>query len=719
MSIRHAQALAGGYPLSRINGAIRNLSERPALTIEGQGSGALADALRYVADTPLAERFGPLLNRISADGPSELQLALDVPLQGPQQTGVRAELKLSGNRLRFGAATPTLTDARARIQFTQNSFTIADASAQSLGGALRVSGGTREDGSMQVDARGVASADALQRSSELGAVSRLAAALGGQAAYRLGITMSSLGGVPEFNLESDLAGLAINLPAPMHKAADTSLPLRAQLSAQDELTFRLGDLVQARYLHEAPTGSAPGPLRGGIGVLDSAPLPARGVAANVKLARLDVDAWRDWAARLQAPTGAASSATQAAGEGDASAAYLPREVALRADEVVFGARRLTQVQAKLAHAADKGMWHAEVQAEELAGLIELQPGSAASDPGSVRARLTRLALPLGDNAAEAAPSGTAEAPPQRVPALDIVIDELALKQRLLGRVEIQGANQSGAGGVDEWRLQRLSMNTPQAQLSAEGQWSPSRRRMVMDFKLQLADSGSFLQRMLDAEPVLRGGKGSLQGQVSWSGSPLALDLLSMSGQMRLALDQGQFLRADPGAARLLSVLSLQSLARRLTLDFRDLFEAGFAFDHILGDVTIRDGVARSDNLRMLGSQAAVLMEGSADIGRETQDLHVVVVPQIDAGTASLAYAVINPAVGLGTFLAQMFLRKPLMQAATREFHVSGGWSDPKVEPVERAFDKPLPHIAQPEAAASEPAPAPTPAASASAPPANP
>ena len=140
---------------------------------------------------------------------------------------------------------------------------------------------------------------------------------------------------------------------------------------------------------------------------------------------------------------------------------------------------------------------------------------------------------------------------------------------------------------------------------------------------------------------------------------------------------------QPGAARLLSVLSLQSLPRRLALDFRDVFQEGFPFDNVTGDVTIEQGVARTNNLRMRGVQAAVLMEGSADIERETQDLRVVVVPEINAGTASLAYAVINPAIGLGSFLAQVFLRKPLTQAGTREFHVTGPWSDPKVERVQR------------------------------------
>ncbi|MBV9891968.1 MAG: TIGR02099 family protein, partial [Rhizobacter sp.] len=172
--------------------------------------------------------------------------------------------------------------------------------------------------------------------------------------------------------------------------------------------------------------------------------------------------------------------------------------------------------------------------------------------------------------------------------------------------------------------------------------------------------------------------------------------------LHMELDKGQFLKAGAGAARLLGVLSLQSLPRRLVLDFRDLFDEGFAFDNVSGDVQIREGVASTNNLRMRGVQAAVLMEGQANLERETQDLRVIVVPEINAGTASLAYAAINPAVGLGTFVAQLFLRKPLMQASTREFRITGAWDDPKVERVERNA---LGEATADSARTTEPAPA--------------
>jgi uncharacterized protein YhdP len=157
----------------------------------------------------------------------------------------------------------------------------------------------------------------------------------------------------------------------------------------------------------------------------------------------------------------------------------------------------------------------------------------------------------------------------------------------------------------------------------------------------------------------------------------------MSGQLNVSMESGQFLKAEPGVGRLLGVLSLQSIPRRLMLDFRDVFSEGFAFDNVTGDIRIAKGVARSDNLRMKGLQAAVLMEGSADLAAETQDLHVLVLPEINAGGAALAYAAVNPAIGLGAFLAQWLLRKPLAAANSEEFRVTGTWSDPRIEQLPR------------------------------------
>jgi uncharacterized protein YhdP len=337
----------------------------------------------------------------------------------------------------------------------------------------------------------------------------------------------------------------------------------------------------------------------------------------------------------------------------------------------------------------------------------------AGSAGRIYARLARLSLPKED-ASDV--ETLLDQPTQSVPALDIVVDDLVLGDKRLGRLELDAVNRAGAR---EWLLTRLALTTPDARLTASGNWAAvpaganalagaatpaTVRRVALNFKLELINGGALIER-LGFGKLVKGGKGGLSGQISWDGSPLAMDYPSLTGQINLSVAAGQFLKADPGVGRLLGVLSLQALPRRFVLDFRDVFQQGFAFDDISGDLQIAKGVAQTNNLRMRGVQAAVLMEGKADIEQETQDLRVIVVPEIDAGTASLAYAAINPAIGLGAFLAQTLFSKPLIAASTREFRITGSWAEPKVDKVERSFTDAVPKIPAPSVAPPPPLPA--------------
>ncbi len=139
--------------------------------------------------------------------------------------------------------------------------------------------------------------------------------------------------------------------------------------------------------------------------------------------------------------------------------------------------------------------------------------------------------------------------------------------------------------------------------------------------------------------------------------------------------------------RLLGVLSLQALPRRITLDFRDVFSEGFAFDSVTGAGTIAAGVMSTDNLRLAGAAANVDISGSIDLSRETQQLRVRVLPALSttfsAGAAVLFIAnpLVGAAVGAGTLLAQKLLKDPLEQLFSYDYAVSGGWADPVVERV--------------------------------------
>jgi len=174
------------------------------------------------------------------------------------------------------------------------------------------------------------------------------------------------------------------------------------------------------------------------------------------------------------------------------------------------------------------------------------------------------------------------------------------------------------------------------------------------------------------------GTGTLEGDVGWYGTPLDIDYPTLSGTLALSLDNGRFLKVETGkAARLLSLLSLQSLSRTLLFDTRQ-FSDGFAYNSIRADAAVTQGVLSTTNFRMAGATAAALMSGTIDLRNETQQLHLLVLPEIDASTAALALGFANPVLGLGAFLASYVLRNPLSKAFALEYDITGTWSQPNI-----------------------------------------
>ncbi len=718
MQFNRTRGTLGTLALEDVSGRIRDLGAEPTLVeVDGTVRGALAEMLRVVRTTPLAEATGHLLDTATASANAELKLALAVPLNRSADTQFKAGLQLPGNELRLRPDLPLLANARGRIESTNKGLAISGLRAQLLGGEAVLDVTSPAEGGLRLVVNGVATADALRRAGELGpVVPRLAQRLQGQATYRLQTSVAPLaqGGRSDWQLASNLQGMAIDLPAPLGKAAEPALPLRLSSApevranggpavgpARDALRLDLGALKAALLMdHGAPGGSR---LLRSAWSWD-APLPevTPGGRAVLVLGRVDADAWRN---ALAPPAVAASSAGAAAAAAADDLAWLPQSLQLQATELLAGGRRLSGVALDLQNlppTAEAGEgWRGQFKSDQATGSFDYRAARNPAAPGRLRAQLSRLSLP--DEVTQPAAAGAADPVSQLVdrsglvlPALDIEVADFELRGRKFGSLALQAANRpspTDPAGRSQWQLTRLLLKNDDAVLSADGAWdlvpgSP-RRRMALKFELDVANGGALLER-LGFGKVLRGASGRMHGSLGWDGSPLALDFHSLGGRLDMAMKGGQFLQMDPGAARLLGVMSLQSLPRRLALDFRDVFQQGFAFDSATAAVQVKGGLASTENLRLRGLQALVAMEGSADLARETQDLHVVVVPEINASGPALAYAAINPAVGLGAFVGQWLLREPLRLASAREFRITGPWVDPKVERLERGLLDPLP-----------------------------
>jgi uncharacterized protein YhdP len=138
--------------------------------------------------------------------------------------------------------------------------------------------------------------------------------------------------------------------------------------------------------------------------------------------------------------------------------------------------------------------------------------------------------------------------------------------------------------------------------------------------------------------------------------------------------------------RLLGILSLQSLPRRITLDFRDIFSDGFAFDTITGSAKVTRGVMNTQDLQIQGPSAKIFMKGEVSIPAETQNLHVRVQPALGE-TLAVGAMIANPAIGAAAWVVQKILKDPFGQMFAFEYAISGSWSDPKVEKIQQQAAK--------------------------------
>lgn len=682
------------------------------------GKGPLSEVLGFVNTSPVKHMMGEALGRSTINGVGEYKVELSLPIADINRSRVTGAVTFLGNDVQITPTTPLLAQAKGIVGFSEKGFSIQNATAQLLGGDMRFDGGSTPATAnaasvVLIRGQGVVSAQGLQQAADLSFIPNLAKYATGSAPYSAELRFRH--GQSELMVQSTLVGLGLNLPAPMNKPAQSSWPLRydtsllekslqperdGQVRLKDQVHVTLDKFAEIKFTRDLQ-GTEARVIQGGISVgLDageSLPEPISGVAANLNVAYIDVDQWSDV---LTSIAGSSASTPRSGARTTAKTPaddYIPNTVALRAKELIVQGRKFENIVIGGSH--EGSTWRANMDARQLSGYVEYRQPNSSAGSGRVYARLARLAV--AESQAKDVEKLLDEQPAS-IPALDLVVEDFELKGRKFGRVEVEAINQAigggrGFAGGREWRLNRLNVTTPEAKFSANGQWvdvavvagdpitrtAAERRMTSMDFKLDIADSGQLLNRF-GLKDVVLGGKGKLEGQIMWRGSPLSMNYPSMTGRFNVNIERGQFLKVDPGVGKLLSVLSMQSIMKRLTFDFRDVFSDGFAFDFVRGDVTIDRGMASTNNLQMSGVNAVVLIDGKSDIAQETQDLRVVIAPEVNAGVASLLVAsAINPAIGLGTFLAQLFLRQPLIEAVTKEMQVKGTWSDPLIAEVKR------------------------------------
>jgi uncharacterized protein (TIGR02099 family) len=673
MSVEVRRGRVFSFNLNRAKATIADLrAPAPVLHVEGEAAGPTEDMLQYIRESPIGAWTGDFTAGAEASGSGKLALQLDLPLGKWAASKAAGEYTFAANRLKIASDLPALRELNGKLAFTNHDLHAQQLTAELLGGPARFNIESRGE---DVHIAGQGSADLAQLRVEYPKhVS--ARHISGTTAWQMAVVARPA--LSTWMLETNLKGAAIDLPSPMAKLPAETVPLQIERSANesgyDTIAIRYGSIGRL-VLQRKLSGGQAAIERGLLALGGAQGEPDRpGVWVRGSVDALNVDGWL-----------ALKQEGEASGLADATPV---NGVDLRVQTLdVFG-RRFNELH--IGATRNPAGWQMDLRGRELAGAARWQGAAPAHPNGYVSARLQRFATPgaapAQEKPAEASPNRPVSASVANSwPQIDLVADSFVLKERDLGKLELT-AQPRGA----DWQIERLQLVNDDGKLAAEGWWRAGRAQQTkLDATLDISDAGKYLARF-GVPGAIRGAPTKVRANLAWDGGPEAFDYPTLSGKLGIEAGPGSFIKLDPGAGKLLGVLSLQSLRRRLSFDYQDLFGEGFAFDELTGDVLIENGVMKSENVRIVGPAASVTIAGETNLARETQQLKIHVQPtlsgSVSMGAAALMLAnpIIGAAIGAGTLLAQKIMQDPLEQIFSNDYVIGGTWSEPTVERASRA-----------------------------------
>jgi uncharacterized protein (TIGR02099 family) len=639
------------------------VAEPPVLAIRGTATTSAQDVYRLLRESPLAEGPGGVTRVLSLSGKGQLDLSLQVPLVAK---GIADAVKVNG-RYRFLDSTAAVSQAltlrrvEGELTFSERGVNAPLITGQMFGLPATVRLSTNDARVVEANIEGRA------RTGDLDFLlsPALLKPLSGEAAWRARLTTGSEG--TQLRIESQLVGVRSEFPAPLAKTATESLPLRidfARLGQSDEeIRISVADRMRAALYRDFPAAQQPvvksAMVRLGSGSLESLARPLTGLWISGNLPFLDYDRWREI---TRTPEGGSTASNP-----NAEAGLELKGVDLALGRIRAFGYEYPALSTRLTR--EEQVWTGKISAPDIDGTLTWD-GLAAGGRGALTARLSRFhLLPATADAPARIEDAVASGDP--LPALDIVAESFRLKQQWLGKLELS-ARPSGS----EWLIERLRLATGHASVNASGGWRQTAGGPITRLALN-AESGNLNATFAQFGhgDTLKRGTGTLKGTLLWPGAPHDFSLQALSGEIKVDWREGQFAKMEPGLGKLLGLISLQSIPRRITLDFRDVFSDGFAFDRISGDIRIARGILLTDNFEVSGPAAFVAMSGEVSLSQETQNLRLRVVPEVGEGVALAASVIGTPVLGLTTLLVQKLLQNPLNRIVAFEYQVTGTWDN--------------------------------------------
>ncbi|MCU8039389.1 YhdP family protein [Shewanella oncorhynchi] len=267
-----------------------------------------------------------------------------------------------------------------------------------------------------------------------------------------------------------------------------------------------------------------------------------------------------------------------------------------------------------------------------------------------------------------------------LPPVAVNVEDFRFFDKSFGKLVLQASPQAAG-----YKIQTLSLTTPNVNLQGSGIWQQQAGQNKTDLSVELnATQFSYLSAQLGIEPGVNEAPLKVNADLSWQGAPYAFSLETLNGKVKFNLGKGHLSQVSDKGARIFSLFSLDSLVRKLSLDFTDVFGQGMYFNSFNGNLQIDNGVVKTTDTEMDAIAGNMKVRGYTDLTTESLNYDIRFVPQLASSVPTVVLLSTSAwTLGLGAFALTKVLEPVIEVISEIRFRVTGTMAEPVVEELER------------------------------------
>lgn len=676
-----------GLDVSGVQAAIDDLGNEQVLTVDTiitPSSASLVEQL--MVNSPLKSSVGTVLTQLQVSGDIQGEFHLNLPLQATENVIASGFVDFSDNKAMLQQPSMDFAQVNGQLSFSNDNIVTKNLSVTWLDMplGLEIKGENKEnyyDTSIEISANWQEPIWQQHVSPLLKKYS------GGLVQWQgdLSLHQHHNGGFSyDFKIASSLEDTLLNLPAPYQKTQGKQEPLTVTVSGQlDESTINATYGEQLSFFgvlkHEDAYFESSHLVLGDEKML----LPMDGFHITTNLAHADFNDWQPLISDIiDSVASAASKQNKKDTDKTSSLFSSPERIRGTLTSLDILGQQLNNVSFNL---LDKEHWWLlQLNAKETRSRIKFYPDWLTQGV-DVTADFIYLSIngePLEHEESMSEDELLSGVSEQNIfasiPRLNLHCDRCQVDKLDLGEVKLSLSRRNeNTLSIDHFSAQR-----EQAEFTLSGLWQQNTEgsNTSIQGNLMLKDI-EYELKQFDYASIIRDSGGKLDFDLKWQGGPHEFAIEQLNGDVNAKIDDG-YLAQVADKARIFSVLSLESLVRKLTLDFRDIFSDGMFYSDIKGDYHLKDGVLYTDNTRMNGTAGNLYVKGNTSFVSDDIDYQMTYKPNLTSSLPVLAWvATLNPVV----FLAGVAIDQVITSQVVSEFsfELTGSIDEPNFKEVNR------------------------------------